>query len=50
MIAWCAHVTVTPLVSKITVFSNGTEYTERGKIPLGGQDKPNSTVGDREAS
>ena len=39
-----------PLVSKIMVFSKGTEYTPKGMIPKGGQDIPNSTVGDKAAS
>ena len=47
---WCAQVTVIPLVNRITVFKRGTEYTERGRIPLGGHERPNSTVGDNAAS
>jgi len=39
-----------PEVSKIIVFKRGTEYTERGTIPLGGQVSPSSTVGANEAS
>ena len=42
--------TVIPLVRRITVLRRGTEYTERGKIPLGGHVRPNSTVGAIEAS
>ena len=47
---WWAHVTVTPLLNRITVLSKGTEYAERGIIPLGGHVKPNSAVGDKAAS
>lgn len=47
---WWAHVTDKPLESKITVLSNGTEYTERAVIPFGGHTIPNSTEGDKEAS
>jgi hypothetical protein len=32
------------------VFNNGTEYTDKGEISLGGQIIPNSTVGDKEES
>jgi hypothetical protein len=32
------------------VFNKGTEYTDKGTIPRGGQFKPNSIVGEREAS
>jgi len=39
-------VTVIPEVKRITVFSKGTEYTERGEMPLGGQAIPTSIVGD----
>lgn len=47
---WWAQVTVIPLVNKIIVFNKGTEYTERGIIPLGGQTIPNSTEGANAAS
>lgn len=42
--------TVIPLESKIIVFNKGTEYTDKGLIPLGGQTMPNSKEGDKEAS
>jgi hypothetical protein len=41
---------VIPLAKRITVLRRGTEYTERGAIPLGGQEIPSSIVGEREAS
>lgn len=50
MIEWWAQVTVTPLVKRMTVFNNGTEQTDKGKMPLGGHERPSSTVGEREAS
>jgi len=28
------------------VFNKGTEYTPKGRIPLGGQESPNSTLGE----
>jgi hypothetical protein len=34
----------------MTVFNKGTEYTDNGIIPLGGQERPISMVGDKEAS
>ena len=49
-IEWWAHVTVTPLVSKITVFKNGTEKVDKGTMPFGGHNKPSSEVGTRDAS
>lgn len=47
---WWAQVTVIPLVNKITVFNKGTEYTDKGIMPLGGQTIPISTEGAREQS
>jgi len=47
---WWAHVTVTPLAKRIIVLRRGTEYMERGEIPLGGQSIPISTTGAKEAS
>jgi len=47
---WWAHVTLTPLVSKITVLSKGIEYAESGLIPLGGHCNPISMTGTKEAS
>jgi len=41
---------VIPLVNRITVFKRGTEYTAKGRIPLGGHIIPISTVGTNEAS
>jgi hypothetical protein len=50
IIEWWAQVTVIPLDKRITVFNNGTEYVESGTIPKGGHVKPNSMVGDKDAS
>lgn len=44
---WWLHVILTPDDNKITVFSNGIEYTSNGIIPIGGQDIPISGDGDK---
>jgi len=41
---------VIPLESRITVFNKGTEYVDKGRIPLGGHIIPISIVGAIEAS
>lgn len=46
-ILWWAQVTVTPELSKITVFSKGTEKGFKGSIPNGGHITPTSTEGDK---
>jgi len=43
---WWAQVTVTPDARSTAVFSNGTLNGLRGVIPTGGQQHPNSGVGD----
>lgn len=50
IIEWWAQVTVIPEVRRIAVLRRGTEYTESGVIPIGGQDSPVSIVGDSDAS
>lgn len=40
IIILCAHVTVTPEVSKIALFNRGTPYGSNGKICLGGHVSP----------
>lgn len=44
-INWWAHVTLTPEANRITVFNKGIWKGLKGKIPQGGQNEPNSTVG-----
>ena len=43
---WCAQVTVSPDVNRISVFKRGICNGLNGEIPLGGQFIPNSVVGD----
>ena len=43
---WCAQVTVTPDANNTAVFSKGTLNGFNGVIPVGGQQHPNSGVGD----
>lgn len=45
--AW-DQVTVAPEESRTTVFRSGTEKELRGLSPRGGQQEPNSTLGDKE--
>jgi len=40
IIILCAHVTVTPEVSKIALFNRGIPYGSKGKICLGGHVSP----------
>jgi len=44
---WWAHVTVTPDANRTAVFKSGTLNGFNGVIPVGGQQQPNSGVGDR---
>lgn len=46
--AWWAYVIVAPLDNNKIVLSNGMAKGFNGSIPLGGQDLPNSTVGDND--
>lgn len=46
-ISWCAHVTVAPDESSITVLSNGTPHGSNGSILVGGQIAPISIAGER---
>lgn len=43
---WCLHVTDTPEDNKRIVFKSGILIGLKGRIPTGGQDCPNSTVGE----
>jgi len=43
---WCAQVTVTPEAKSTAVFSRGIENGFNGLIPTGGQQQPNSGVGE----
>ena len=43
---WCDHVTVTPEARRVAVLRRGTENGLIGEIPVGGQQQPNSGVGD----
>ena len=43
---WCAHVTVTPDANSTAVFSKGTLNGSNVVIPTGGQQHPNSGVGE----
>ena len=43
---WCAQVTVTPEANNTAVFRSGIENGFNGLIPAGGQQQPNSGVGD----
>lgn len=47
IIEWCAHVTVTPDLSRIVVLSKGIWKGLKAKISLGGHDMPISCVGVR---
>lgn len=47
IIAWCDQVTVAPDANKIAVFSNGIWNGLNGTTPVGGQQLPISTVGER---
>ena len=44
---WWAHVTVTPDANRTAVFRSGTLNGFNGVMPAGGQQHPNSGVGDR---
>ena len=46
MIAWWAHVTLTPEETNTIVFKRGTWKGLKVKIPEGGHTPPNSTAGD----
>ena len=46
-ISWCAHVTVAPDESSITVLSKGTPHGSNGLILVGGQIEPISIAGER---
>lgn len=46
MIAWCAHVTVTPEANSTAVFRRGIENGLIGEILVGGHVHPTSGTGD----
>ena len=45
--AWCAHVTLTPEERRIIVFIKGTVQELNASTPIGGQEQPNSMLGER---
>ena len=45
--AWCAHVTLTPEERRIIVFIKGTFQGLNASTPIGGQEQPNSILGER---
>ena len=45
--AWCAHVTLTPEDRRIIVFIKGTVQELNASTPIGGQEQPNSMLGER---
>lgn len=47
IMAWWAHVTEAPELSKITVFKKGTSHAESVSIPFGGHTEPISGTGAR---
>ena len=45
--AWCAHVTLTPEERRIIVFIKGAVQELNASTPIGGQEQPNSMLGER---